>query len=135
MEPTAQTRSIPISRSFARTIVDLARDVRDLASDHLQLAVLEAQKASMGLARLLCAAVAVSVLVITAWLALVTGGIVWATAHGVGWVPAICLGALLNLALATGIFLWARAHKGEVLFSATMRQIHQTADIAGQREP
>ena len=38
---------------------------------------------------MLCAAVAISILVTTAWLALVAGGIVWATAAGMSWSAAL----------------------------------------------
>ena len=120
----------PSARSFARNVVDLAFDIRDLASDHLELAVLEVQRASIGLAKFLCAAVVVSILVITAWLTMVTGGIVWATDHGVGWVPALFIAALLNLVAAAGIVFWVRARKGELLFAATLRQMRRTADVA-----
>jgi uncharacterized membrane protein YqjE len=131
MDHVAEAPTAPSPPPVARTLAALAGDVRDLAGDHLELAVLEAQRASLSLAKFLCAAVVVSVLVITAWLALVAGGIVWATDQGVGWANALLVAALANVAVAAALVCWIRAHKGELLFAATLRQLRPTADIAG----
>ena len=108
----------------------LLRETRELARDHLELAALEAQRASATLTRLLVAAVVISILVVSAWLALVAGGIVWATASGVSWPVALLLGAGVNLVVA-GLLAWyIHSHVGELVFEATLRQLRRSAQEA-----
>jgi hypothetical protein len=77
---------------------------------------------------MLSAAVIVSV--VSAWLAIVAGGIVWATNSGVGWPGALLGAALVNAALAGAIAYWVRGQVGELLFAATLRQLRHSADPA-----
>ena len=105
----------------------LLRDVGSLARDHLELAVLEAQRAGIGLTRVLIAAVVISVLVITAWLSFVAGFIVWITDQGVNWPAALAIGGVVNLLLAGAAMLWMRKQKDAFTFEATLRQIRRTA--------
>lgn len=105
----------------------LMRDARELAYDHIELATLEAQRAAIGLAKMLTAAVVVSILIVSAWLALVAAGIVWATAAGVGWAGALGIAAALNILLAGILAYWIRHQTSELLFAATLRQLRQTA--------
>lgn len=120
----------PARSSLASRVTTLVRDVGDLARDHLQLAALEAQRAAIGLTKVLSAAVIVSILVITAWLSFVASGIVWATDAGVSWPVALCIAGLLNLAVAAGVVFWMRSQAGEMAFSATVRQLRRTAEDA-----
>jgi hypothetical protein len=110
----------------------LLRDVRDLACDHLELATLEAQRALSGLTKVLTAAVVVSILVVSAWLALVAGGIVWATTSGVGWTAALGIASILNLVLAAALVFWIRHQTEEFVFAASMRQLRRS--LASEEE-
>ena len=108
----------------------LLRETRELARDHLELAALEAQRASATLTRMLVAAVVISVLVVSAWLAVVAGGIVWATESGVSWPAALLLGAGINLVVA-GLLIWyIHSHVGELVFEATLRQLRRSVEEA-----
>ena len=93
----------PTPPRLSQRIVTLVGDARELLCDHLELAALEARRAGAGLVRTLCAAVVISLLVVTAWLALVAAGIVWVTDAGVGWGGALAFAALANLLLAAGV--------------------------------
>jgi hypothetical protein len=131
MTATVSQLSPPPTRpSLASRVTALVRDVGDLARDHLELAALEAQRAAIGLTKVLSAAVIVSILVVTAWLSFVASGIVWATDAGVSWPLALGIAGILNLALAAGIVFWMRSQTGEMVFSATVRQLRRTADEA-----
>jgi len=103
------------------------RDIRNLASDHLELIALEAQRASMGLVKILCAAIVVSILVVTAWIALIAGAIVWATSAGISWPWALLVAALANLIVGAIILFWIRGQVPELMFSATLRQFRRDA--------
>jgi uncharacterized membrane protein YqjE len=115
------------SRPLTQRIVALAGDARDLLVDHIELAALEARQAGAGLVRTLCAAVVISLLVATAWLALVAVGVVWVTDAGIGWVGALVGAALANLLVASGVAWWIRSQARDLLFAATLRQLRRTA--------
>ena len=117
----------PNPPSLTQRVVTLVGDVRELLCDHLELAALEARNAGAGLVRTLCAAVVISLLAVTAWLALVAAGIVWVTAAGVGWVGALAFAALTNLLLAAGVAWWLRRQARDLLFAATLRHLRRTA--------
>lgn len=116
--------------SLAGRVTSLVRDAGNLARDHLELAVLEARRAGIGLTKVLVASVVISILVITAWLSFVAGFIVWITDTGVSWPAALCLGGIVNLALAGAAGLWIRKQKDAWTFEATLRQLRQTAEDA-----
>lgn len=124
---TSQT-DIPASPSLLLRAKTLVRDVRDLVSDHLELAALEARRAGQGFARMVVAAVVISILWVSAWLALLAGAIVWATSAGVPWAGALAIAAIINVAVGAALAVWMRKQVGELLFSATLRQIRR--DVA-----
>jgi hypothetical protein len=99
------------------------RQMRTIASDYALLAVLDARSAAIRLAWLLSAGLVVAVLVATAWIALVAGGLVWLLGTGLAWPVALGLAALANVAGAAGIGLWMRGVFTELPFAATLRQL------------
>jgi len=120
----------PEQPSLANRVTALARDVGNLVYDHLELAALEAHRAAVSLAKVLSAAVIVSILVVTAWLSFVAGAIVWATDRGVGWPVALLVAGVANLVVAAGGAFWIRALLGDWAFPATRRQLkHTTEDM------
>ena len=104
----------------------IVTDVRQISHDHVELAVLEAQRAGQVLVRTIAAAVAVSVLAATAWLGIVAAVVVWLT-EAVSWPVALLIGAGACLAVAGGIVWWVTKHLPEMMFSATLRQLRATA--------
>ena len=120
----------PNPPSLTQRVVTLVGDVRELLCDHLELAALEARNAGAGLVRTLCAAVVISLLVVTAWLALVAASIVWVTDAGVGWAGAVACAALANVLLAAGVAWWLRSQVRDLMFAATLRQLRRTAGAA-----
>jgi hypothetical protein len=101
----------------------LLRRSRMLSSDYLLLAVLDARSAAIRFAWLLCSGVVVAILVVTAWLALVAGGIVWMLGSGASWVTALVVAAGINLVGAVALGLWMRGLFHEPPFAATLRQL------------
>jgi hypothetical protein len=98
-------------------------DARCLVRDHTLLALLEVQRASIALVKILGAAVIISVLVVSAWMAIITALVVWAVGAGMNVGAAIIIAAVLNLIAAGALALWIRAQIPELLFAATMRQL------------
>jgi uncharacterized membrane protein YqjE len=110
-------------QSLGETLRTLWLDARGLLREHAILAVLEAQRAGMHLAFVVGAVLVVSVLAVTAWLALVTAVIVWLAGADVPWPGVLLIAALLNLVAAAAVGWWARHQIGEKPFSATLRQL------------
>ncbi|MFL6570442.1 MAG: phage holin family protein [Burkholderiales bacterium] len=101
----------------------LVGDLRQLAADFAQLAVLDARRAGVRLAMLLSAGLLIAILVITAWMGLVAAGIVWMFDEGVSWPLAIAIAALMNVAAAAALAWWARHLVSEMPFTALLRQL------------
>lgn len=110
----------------------LLRRSRALSSDYMLLAVLDARSAAIKFAWMLASGVVAAILIVTAWLALVAGGIVWLLGTGASWIMALSVAALLNLIGAGAIALWMRGLFGEPPFAATLRQLR--GDEAGAPE-
>jgi len=94
-----------------------------LVHDHALLALLEVQRASLGLVKIIGAAVVISVLIVAAWMGLVAAGIVWAVGAGASWGVAIVVAAVVNLVAAGALAFWIKAQVPELLFAATLRQL------------
>lgn len=113
----------PARPRLGRLASGLLRQSRILSSDYLLLAVLDARCAAVRFAWLLCAGVVAAVLVVTAWLALVAGGIVWLLGTGASWVTALGIAAALNVIGAIALAVWMRGLFREPPFAATLRQL------------
>lgn len=101
--------------------------LRGLVQDHALLAVLEVQRASISLVKMVAAAIIISILVVSAWMGIVAAGVVWAIGAGANFGLAILIAALVNIALAVGLAFWAKKQIPDLLFSATLRQLRKDA--------
>lgn len=132
MISTAQGAATPAGRAsripqgWSDRARRLALDVRLLAQDHVELAVLEAQRAGQALVRTLVAAVSISVLVSTAWLGVVAAFVVWLTDAGMAWPVALLIGAAACVVTAALIGWWVKRNAEELMFSATLQQLRAT---------
>ena len=125
MDPTISSEAIRgPSKSRLSTIASgLLSRSRRLTSDYLLLAVLDARSSAIRFAWLLCSGVVVAILVVTAWLALVAGGIVWMLGSGTSWVVALTAAAAVNVVGAIVLSLWMRGLFQDPPFAATLRQL------------
>jgi len=128
---TTAGRAARVPSGWGDRVRRLALDVRLIAQDHAELAVLEAQRAGQVLVRTLVAAVAISMLASTAWLGLVAAFVVWMAGTGVQWPVALAVGAAACAATAGLVAWWVRHHAEEMMFSATLRQLRATRDAVG----
>jgi len=118
----------PPTSGIADRLLQAMNDARRLAVDHLELAALEAQRAADGLVKILCAAIVVSLLIVTAWMALVAAGAIWATHAGFSLPAAMAMAAGVNVVVAVVVGFWIRGQLPDVLFAATLRQLRHGAD-------
>ena len=130
MATTFERAAVKRAPSLAHRITALVRDVGNLVRDHLELAALDAHRAAMGLTKILTAAVVISILAVTAWLAFVASAIVWATDAGISWPVALLIAGVVNLVIAGGLAFWIKSQVGELGFDATLRQLRRTAEEA-----
>jgi hypothetical protein len=105
----------------------LLAEARSLASDYAELAVLDARRAAIRLAWLLAAVLVAAVLIITTWMALVAGGVVFMLGHGASWVTALVVAAVVNLVGAGVLAWWTLALIKELPFTALLRQLRGDA--------
>ncbi|MCC6534759.1 MAG: phage holin family protein [Burkholderiales bacterium] len=116
-------RSEQAGSRFGRLAGNIVRQSRALSSDYLLLAVLDARSAAIRFAWLLAGGVVAAILLVTAWLALVAGGIVWILGTGASWLTALSIAALLNIVGAAALGFWMRGTFQEPPFAATLRQL------------
>jgi len=85
--------------------------------------VLDARRAALRLAWLLGTVLIAAVLVITAWMALVAGGIVLLLGQGTPWPLALGIAAAVNLVGAGALAWWMRDLVSEMPFNALVRSL------------
>jgi uncharacterized membrane protein YqjE len=107
--------------------------LRYLVRDHVQLALLEVQRASLSFAKIVAAAVVIAVLVVSAWMGVLAAIIGWIVGEGASWPLAIFLGAVVNLIAAAALAWYIKSTLPELLFAATLRQLR--ADKEGNAYP
>ena len=125
MDPTyaPPPRTTPMT---AGTRLSLAwANLKALAQDHALLAVLEIQRAGVSFVKMIIAGIVISILVISAWMALVAAAIAFAVGQGANWAVAILIAAFVNLAVAAGLAFWAKSQIPDLLFAATVRQLRK----------
>lgn len=106
-----------------RSLSGLLHRTRRLASAFASLVVLDARQTLHELLQVMCVAIAATVLLVTAWLALVVAIAGWLIADGVPWTVVLAFAALANVVVAAiaGLWLWRRVKK--LPFAATLRQL------------
>ena len=117
---TLQSRRPP---GLGEVIGRLLGDVRGLAADYAELAVLDARRAAIRLSWLLAAVLVITVLVVTTWMALVAAGVIFMLGKGASWVTALAVAAGLNLVGAAALGWWMFALIKELPFTALLRQL------------
>ena len=103
---------------FERVFATLKR----MASNYATLVVLDAQRAAVQFAWVVAGGIFVSVLLVTAWLAIVVALAVWLLGSGVSWPAVLLVAAGLNIAGAGIAAMTIRGRFDSAPFAATLRQ-------------
>jgi hypothetical protein len=120
-----QYRRVP---GIGEGIGALLADARSLVGDYAELAVLDARRAAIRLARLLGAMLVAAVLIVATWLALVAAGVLIMLGQGASWATALAIAAVINLVGAAALGWWMLALiKKEPPFTALLRQLRGDA--------
>jgi len=120
----AEPRPRDSAAAFATVVQSLLREVWGLVHDHALLVALEAQRAGRNLTRMVFGGVIAAVLLVTAWLALVTSLMFWILASDVRWAQAFLAVGLIHVVVSVLLLAWIRRLARVALFSAILRQLH-----------
>ena len=94
-----------------------------MVSNYATLGVLDGRRAAIQFAWLIAAGIFITVLAVTAWLAIVVAVAVLLFGQGMSWPAVLGVAALLNL-VGAGIVAWRVKHVfDEKPFAATLRQL------------
>jgi hypothetical protein len=101
---------LPQRPSLGAALGAMWSEFRGLVREHAALAVLEAQRAGINFAYLIAAVLIIAVLLVTAWLAVVTALILWLMGTGVSW-PWVLLIVRSPTCWAQSLLRYGRASK------------------------
>ena len=101
----------------------LWHELRGLIHDRFRLAALETQRAGKSLVDMIVAGIMVAVLLISAWLGLLTAAMLRLVAHGMVASSAILLAVAFNLLLTLILFGVIRRKRRYLQFPATLRSL------------
>ena len=99
--------------------------------DRLQLAALETRQAGRSLVGMLIAGVVAGLLIVSAWLGLISAAVVWLVEIEMMTSLAILLGVMLNLLLATLLVYFIRHQSRHLGWPATIRSLRRAAPAMG----
>ena len=120
----AATRGDPVSGSgVLEDAQSLWHELRGLTHDRFRLAALETQRAGKSLVDMIVAGIMVAVLLISAWLGLLTAAVLRLVAHGMVASSAILLAVAFNLLLTLILFGVIRRKRRYLQFPATLRSL------------
>ena len=129
----AATRGDPVSGSgVLEDAQSLWHELRELTHDRFRLAALETQRAGKSLVDMIVAGIMVAVLLINAWLGLLTAAVLRLVAHGMVASSAILLAVAFNLLLTLLLFGVIRRKSRHLQFPATLRSLQPMS--SGRRD-
>lgn len=104
-------------------IGSVLRSGQQLLHSYAVLAVLDMRRATVQLAWLIASGVLIAVLMVTAWLGLMTALVAWLAGQEISWPLILLIAAGLNILLA-GVLGWRMKDlMTEMPFAATLRQL------------
>ena len=105
-----------------------------LAHDYLELAALEAKLAGQSLVTMLVAGVMLGILIVSAWLGLVSAGVLVSIDRGVSADVALVAAVSVNLVVACILYVVIRRKSHRLRFPATIRSLRPSATTCAPRD-
>ena len=103
--------------------VALWDDLRAIAHDHLELAALEAKRAGQSLVAIVVYGVVIAILVVTAWMGIVTAAVLGLIQLGLNASLSVLIGVAVNLAGAFGLVLLIKQASQALRFPGTVKAL------------
>jgi hypothetical protein len=118
-EMTEQNASEPqIDSGVLEDMLSLWDELQGLGHNHFRLAALETRRAGQSLVTMLATSVLMVLLLNSAWLGLLAGGVVWLLENGIKASSALMLTVALNLLLLLICIRMIRRHSRYLQFPA-----------------
>jgi hypothetical protein len=118
-EKTEQNTSEPqIDSGVLEDMLSLWDELQGLGHDHFRLAALETRRVGQSLVTMLATSVLMVLLLNSAWLGLLAGGVVWLLENGIKASSALMLTVALNLLLLLICIRVIRRHSRYLQFPA-----------------
>jgi hypothetical protein len=112
----------------------LLNELRGLAHDHLHLAALETKRAGDSLVTMIAAGIIVAVLLVSAWIGLLTAAILWLIGWGLKPVFAVLIAVGVNFVLAFILYVVIRHQSDYLRFPETIRSLRPKPSPANANE-
>lgn len=112
----------------------LIREFQGVAHDYVVLAALETKRAGMSLVIMLAAGVMMAILLVSAWLGLVTAAVFGMIAAGLAAWLAILIAVVANLAFAGALYGVIHFKRRYLAFPATVRNLRASRQGEQQGE-
>jgi hypothetical protein len=131
---TAEERSDPVedASGVLEDALQLTHELRAALHDQVSLLSNEAQLAARSLTEMVAAAVGIGVLLVSAWLGLLTAGIFALIGLGLPPIVAMLVAAALNLAALLVPYEVIRRKSRNLSFSATRRTLRPAASATAR---
>ena len=127
--PDMPTVQEPQDYALLNEAKSLWSELIDLLHDRLQLAALETQHAGRSLAVMLTTGVIIAILLVSAWLGLLSAAVLWLVHIGLTASLAILLGAVVNILLAVLLYQLIRYQSRHLGWPATLRSLQKPASV------
>jgi putative superfamily III holin-X len=129
---TATTAATVANDGLIDNAVALWNDLQTVAHDHVELAALEAKRAGQSLVAIVVYGVVIAILAVTAWMGIVTAGVLWLIQLGLNASLAVLIGVVVNLAGAFGLVLLIKQASQALRFPATVRALKPSKASAAE---
>lgn len=106
-------------------------EVTGLLHGRLELAALETQQAGKSLVGMIITGVIVALLLVSAWLGLLSAAILWLIHIGLMTSLAVLLGVIVNLLLAALLYQSIQRQSRHLGWPATLRSLDKPASVKG----
>ena len=131
MESPAVTEAEAAAAAGGSALLEDVRSLwdaaRSLTHDHLQLAALEVKGAGESLVTMVVAGVALAVLIVSAWLGLVSAAVLVLVDRGASAGVALLAAVGVNLVVAFILYGFIRRRSQRLRFPATIRSLRPSA--------
>ena len=135
-EADVSNSTTPSDSGLLEQAKSLWHELRGLAHDQLTLAALETKLAGKSLVTMIAAGVTIAVLLVSAWLGLLSAVVLWLIVFGLPASIAILLAVAANLLLALILYDVIRRQSRHLQFPATLRSLRPVpTQLQGQTKP
>lgn len=125
----------PSTDGIGGGIAHMLNAVRRVVSDLFRLFSIEVRRAGLTLVWMVALGAITALLVVTAWIGLMSALLLWVVSLGASWTSALVAISLANLLAAATCIVVCVMMSRNLLFPATQRQLGASPTGSGRHEP